>query len=133
MTENFHEELKQKLNDQNLFMTHNGVRVTKVTDECAEVELEADQNSLNIYGLLHGGVYFTLADCAAGALARSQGGKYVTLNSSMNFVKSARGGKVIARSNLIHRGRTTCVVHSTVMDEEGTALADATFTMYRIG
>ena len=50
----------------NAFAEHNGIQYRVVGPEQAEATLEVVPDSLNPYGLLHGGAYYTLADCACG-------------------------------------------------------------------
>ena len=51
----------------NAFAVYNGITTHQTGDGTAEAILEIGPDSLNPYGLLHGGAYYTLADCAAGS------------------------------------------------------------------
>ena len=106
----------------NAFAIYNGITTHQTGDGTAEAILEIGPDSLNPYGLLHGGAYYTLADCAAGSACRTDGRKYVTLHGSLDFIRSARAGQVTARARVEHRGRTTCLVSITVDDGAGTCL-----------
>lgn len=121
------------INSRNEFMNHNNIKVVSVTDNYAQVELEINSKSLNPYGIVHGGAYYTMADCAAGMLARTDGRKYLTLNSSINYIKSVSSGKIKAVSNIEHRGSSTCVVSVKITNENEDLLAKATFTMFCVG
>lgn len=127
------DDRQRQLLDANSFMHHNGIAVTQVTAQMAEARLTIAPESLNPYGLLHGGAYFTMADVASGALARSDGRSYVTVTSHINFVRSVRQGQVIARARLRHRGRSTCLIAVEVYDEEERLLATGEFTLFCIG
>jgi len=118
------------INSKNEFMKHNNIKVVCVTEEYVQVELEINNESLNPYGIVHGGAYYTMSDCAAGMLARTDGRKYLTLNSSINYLKPVSSGKIKAISNIEHRGKSTCVLNVKVTDENETLLAVATFTMF---
>lgn len=82
----------------NAFAVYNGITTHQTGDGTAEAILEIGPDSLNPYGLLHGGAYYTLADCAAGSACRTDGRKYVTLHGSLDFIRSARAGQVTARA-----------------------------------
>ena len=88
----------------NAFAVYNGITTHQTGDGTAEAILEIGPDSLNPYGLLHGGAYYTLADCAAGSACRTDGRKYVTLHGSLDFIRSARAGQVTARARVEHRG-----------------------------
>ena len=77
---------------ENAFMRHNGIAITRVSMQEAESCLNIRPESLNLYGKLHGGAYFTLADTASGALARADGRAYVTMDSHLTFIRPALSG-----------------------------------------
>lgn len=126
----FTEQYLSYINEKNHFMIYNHIRITKVEKDYAEAELVISEDCLNPVGLMHGGAYFTMADCAASGAARSNGLQYLTLNSSFEFIRSAKEGAVHATARVRHRGRTTCLVATEVIDEQGTLLAEGKFTMF---
>ena len=84
----------------NAFALFNGIHTNQTGENVAEAYLEMGPNSLNPYGVLHGGAYYTLADCAAGAACRTDGRKYVTLHGSLDFIRTAKEGRVTARAEV---------------------------------
>jgi acyl-CoA thioesterase len=118
------------INRKNYFMLHNHMTLLKLEKDQAIGEVTVGQDSLNPLGILHGGAYFTLADCVASAATRSNGLQYVTLNSSIDFFRSAKEGKVRATAMVRHRGRTTCLSAVELRDEQGELLAEGKFTMF---
>lgn len=118
------------INEKNRFMIYNHIRITKVEMDYAEAELLIGEDCLNPMGLMHGGAYFTMADCAASGAARSNGQQYITLNSSFEFIRSAKEGTVRAAARVRHRGRTTCLIATEVTDDQGKLLAEGKFTMF---
>lgn len=120
------------INRKNYFMIHNHMTLLELEKDRAVGEVTIGQDSLNPLGTLHGGAYFTLADCVASAAARSSGMQYVTINSSFDFIRSAKQGKVRAIAMVRHRGRTTCMMAVDVTDEQGRLLAQGNFTMLNL-
>jgi uncharacterized protein (TIGR00369 family) len=51
-----------------------------------------------------------------------------TISSATVFLRGAREGTVTATGRLLHRGRTTIVVETTVSDEQGRPLVRTTQT-----
>lgn len=96
-------------------------------------EVEVNENTTNPWGMIHGGVLFMISDNCAGATAATLGHKTVTLNSSINYIKGAKAGKVYATPKIIHNGRSTVVVEVTVVDEEGNTISTSSFTMFSLG
>lgn len=81
------DELKDYTNQKNAYMIHSGITVLTVAPDRVTAQAVIGPNSLNAGGGLHGGVYFTLADAAAGALCRADGRKYVTECADIRFLK----------------------------------------------
>ena len=122
-----------RTNEQNRFMAHNFMKLTQMWEDHAVVELELRDESRNLFGGVHGGVLFTMADCAAGSAARSRGMRYVTLNNSFEFLSSTKSNQIRAIASVRRRGRTICVISVDVKDEEDKLIAGGTFTMYATG
>ena len=117
----------------NAFALFNGVHIRQTGEGIAEASLEIGPNSLNHYGVLHGGAYYTRADCAAGAACRTDGRKSVTLHGSLDFIRSAKEGRVTARAEVKHRGRTTCLVSVEISGPDGTEYASGHYTFLWTG
>lgn len=100
----------------------------------ATVELTLTEDLLNPLGMAHGGTIFTLCDIAAGSAAASHGRVAVTLDSSIHYYRPGRAGKKLTAVAYERKsGRSTAVYMVEVHDEDGTHLADATFTMFYTG
>ena len=97
------------------------------------VELELEARHLNIGGIVHGGVLCSLLDTA---LARSffmaETGDTLsaaTLEMKVNFLGSAKSGKLTARGRVVERTKRTAYVEGRVEREDGRVVARATATM----
>ena len=120
-------------NAGNHFMVHNHIRLTKMEKDYAVVELLVQKESRNLFGGVHGGVFLTMADCAAGGAARSDGGRYVTLNNSFQFFRNTKDSHIRAEGIIRHRGRTICVAQVDVKDGADVLLASGSFTLFYTG
>lgn len=60
-------------NQKNSFMLHNGIQLTKMERDHAVVEADLTTWNRNLYGAVHGGMFLTMADCAAGGAAGATG------------------------------------------------------------
>ncbi|MBQ9239153.1 MAG: PaaI family thioesterase [Treponema sp.] len=116
----------------NPFMQYNHICAGTVTRDAAEVYLDVTENALNIYGMVHGGALYTVADCCAGMTARTDGRAYVTQSSSVQFIRNTHGGRITAHGRIVHRGRYTVIVDVTITDDHDTLLFSSTFTMFCI-
>lgn len=124
------DELMARLNSSSKYLQSNDMRVTEVREGYAKVEMIIDDQILNIHGFVHGGALFSLADTVAGAASFASGRDSVTLNSSINYIRPGRGGKLIGIAQEVSRGRTTGVYEVFIFNDRNTLLSRATFTMF---
>ena len=122
--------------ENNPFMAHNHICVVDIVpdgsgDYRAEGAVDLVHESMNLNGMVHGGLICGLADCVAGLVARCDGGKYVTQSAHVNFIRNVRSGTVRAVGEVVRRGRRIVIVHVTVLDDAGRLLADCAMDMMR--
>lgn len=99
------------------FIEHLGIRFVSVGHEGAELELPIAAEFLNSVGVVHGGVYASLADTGLGAAiyGRLPPDRFaVTAEMSCRYFQGAREGTLLCRSRVLHLGRTTAVAESEV-------------------
>ena len=96
------------------------------------VHMPATQALANRNGVLHGGALMGLADHAGGTLAimnLGPGEATTTIESKTNFLRPIRiGDTAHARSILLHRGRSTVIVQTTITRDDGKTAAIVTQT-----
>lgn len=97
--------------------------------------MEADLTRVNrnLYGAVHGGMFLTMADCASGGAARSNGMRYVTVSNSFEFFRNTKDDHLIAEGWVKSRGTTICIVEVEIRDTSGKVLCGGTFTMFCVG
>lgn len=113
------------------FNEHIGYEVVTLNEETCILNFEIKDHHRNIYGYVHGGVYFSLSDIACGLFVRQDKGNWVTLNGNINYLKSAKDQPLIVETKLINKSRKLAVLEVTIRDES-TTFAQSTFTMYLI-
>ena len=96
-------------NSKNSFMLHNGIRLTGMEQDYARVEADLCRENRNLYGAVHGGMFLTMADCAAGAAARTNGMRYVTVSSSFEFYRNTQDSHLIAEGRIKNRGKPSAL------------------------
>ena len=123
-------EIYAEINRRNPFVRYNHIEVEAVERDRAVLSLTIRPESLNLYGQLHGGAIYTMADNAAGCATRTDGRLYVTQSSDMHYLHNQSEGTVRAEARVRHRGRTTVLVEVSVTGDEGKLLASGTFTFF---
>lgn len=91
--------------------------------------------SINIYGVVHGGFLFTLCDTAAGMATYAYETANSTQQANINFIKGAalEDHKLYVECRTIHKGRSTVVNQVQVTTESGKLIAAGTYTMFLLG
>ena len=118
---------------KNPFMLYNGIEICSISLEHSVLKARITENSKNPYGMVHGGLLYTMMDCSAGITARADDNNYVTQNVSVTYLGNVKDQDVIyAEGTVIKRGKRVTVVHSIVRTEDGRLLADGTISMFRL-
>ena len=114
-----------------------GIRTDEYTAERVVLSLDWSPSLCTANGILHGGAIIALADSAGGACAflnlPPDASGTATIESHTNFVGAVRSGAVTATSTPLHRGGTTIVVETTVLDGAGKLVAKVTQTQLVLG
>ncbi len=112
----------------------NGRLVMADEDGCAVGEMIVGPENLNPWGTVHGGALATFADTVAGLTAVvCTGQACVTFDSHLNFIRAADEGTIVCRSRPEHIGRTFCVIHVTIEDQEGNLLVSGDINYCPVG
>lgn len=105
------------------FATENGAVIDEVREDYARVSLTIDERHKNAVGGVMGGVYFMLADFAFAVATNWQKPGTVSLSSDISFLSTPKGERLIAETELIRKGRTTCCYNVMVRDDLGKPIA----------
>ena len=76
----------------NPFMEENGIEIVSESAERTVLRVIPQKKHRNPYNMIHGGLLFTMIDCAAGITARADGNAYVT--QCVNTVEQGEYGWV---------------------------------------
>ena len=108
-----------------------GFRLVEVDKGLAVFAIEPNEYLYNPIGSVHGGVYATLLDSAAGCAVHTtlaEGVGYTSLDLAVKFLRGMTpdGGEVRAIGTVTHSGRRTALAEARMVDEKGRLLATAT-------
>jgi 1,4-dihydroxy-2-naphthoyl-CoA hydrolase len=106
-----------------------GFVIDELSGDAVRGHLTIHENLLQPYGIVHGGVYASLAETAAsigGATwntARVPGGRTVGVSNSTHFLRATRDGTLSVVAIPQHRGRTLQLWQVDITDEQGRLVA----------
>lgn len=97
-----------------------GAELVSVSEAELVVALDVEDRHLNFLGGGHGGMVFSLADCAFSLASNSAGPVAVAIDTHMVFTAAARtGNRLTATATELSRGRTLATYHVTVVRDDG--------------
>lgn len=127
------EQITRFRTERNAFGKHLSIAVEELRPGYARTGKTVTAEDLNPLRVAHGGVYYTMADIAAGNAMAAHGYAAVTVNASFSYFRSAvEGDRLTAEATEIKSGKTICVFDVQVRDQTGALLAAGTFTFFRM-
>ena len=118
--------------DSGFIGNHNYELVDCDDGKTVVLKAKIDENSLNPYGVAHGGFVFGLGYTAMGLVARSTGRKAVTLSANITYLKPSTGEYLIANGEMIKNGKTTCFLRCNIYNDKDVLVATMDCNYYYI-
>ena len=109
-------EVKDSFKDVSGFIKANNYKLIDLKEDYAVMEAKLDKNSLNPYGIPHGGYLFGLIDTCAGYAACTSGFQVLTLNSNINYLSQCKGDVVKAEAKVLKSGKHVKVYEVNLFD-----------------
>ena len=120
-------ELARYFDEKVTFSKHIGAKVEEVEPGRSVVYIDIEDVHMNGSGTLHGGVYASLMDNAMGlAVLALVGTRTATIEMNTHFLGSVNEGRILCRSEVVHRTRRTATAESKVYDPDGNLVAMGT-------
>lgn len=108
-----------------------GVELVSVSEEEIVVALEIGPDHLNFLGVGHGGVVFSLADCAFSLASNAAGARAVAIDTHLVLTAAtSEGDRLEARVRELSRGRTLGTYRAEVIRDDGRMAALFTGTVF---
>lgn len=116
----------------NGFMSYNGLYIVEAKENYVKLGVDITEKSLNPFGIVHGGLIYTLADSAMGIALATTGRSGVTLNSTIDYLTPGKGKKLFADTEIVKDGKSIVVFRVNIKDENDTLVSVASGTYYII-
>lgn len=119
---------------KNPFAKYIGMELLEMAEGFALGRISFERQHENIYGGMHGGCAYSLADTLAGIAASTYGEYVTTLDASMNYLLPIENTEyVYCRAKVLRHGRKISVIRVEIYDDSETILIDGSFTFYNLG
>ena len=115
------------------FDAHLGLRILEISDERSYGECPVRREIMQPWGLVHGGVYASIAESLASwatGMAVLAGGELALGQSNLtHFLRPISAGTIHGTAIRRHRGRTSWVWDVDITDDEGRLCATSRVTV----
>ena len=123
-----------KMMQDDLFSQWMGMQVLDVKEGYSKITMSIRKEMINGFGIVHGGVAFSLADSAFAFACNNRNNVSVALDVTISFTKAVNVGDVlIAEAKEIHNGRSTGVYLITISNQKNEQVAFFKGTCFRTG
>jgi phenylacetic acid degradation protein PaaD len=108
-----------------------GIELVEVTDDEIAVAMNVTEDHTNFLGRGHGGVVFSLADCALSLASNAAGEQAMAIDTHLVLTAASRpGDRLEARIRESSRGRTLGTYRAEVTRSDGRTVALFTGTVF---
>lgn len=120
--------------EQDLFSQWLGIQVIEIKEGYSKIQMTVRKEMINGFGIVHGGICFSLADSAFAFACNNRNNLSVALDTSINFTKAVNVGDTItAEAGELHNGRSTGLYHITIINQDNEPVAHFKGTCFRTG
>ena len=118
--------------EHDLFSKWLGIAVLDVSPGYSKITMTVRPEMINGFGIVHGGIAFSLADSAFAFACNNRNVLSVALDTSINFVKPVHVGDVLtAEAKELHNGKSTGLYHIAIANQNAHMVAVFKGTCYR--
>ena len=115
-----------------LFSQWLGITVIETKEGYSKIKMTVRPEMINGFGIVHGGIAFSLSDSAFAFACNNRNVLSVALDTSINFTKPVHvGDELIAEARELHNGKSTGLYHITVTNQHGHVVALFKGTCFR--
>lgn len=114
-----HEEVVNHMMENDFFSQWLGIEVLEIKEGYSKIKMTVRKEMVNGFGIVHGGIPFSLADSAFAFACNNRNNLSVALDTSINFIKPVQvGDELTAEAIEIHNGRSTGLYQVTITNQQ---------------
>jgi len=101
-----------------------GIEVLEIKEGYSRIKMTVRKEMVNGFGIVHGGIPFSLADSAFAFACNNRNILSVALDTSINFIKAVHVGDILtAEATELHNGRSTGLYNIMITNQDNTLVA----------
>src|SRR5215203_4279459 len=110
------------------------VKVLEIKEGYSKIKMTVRKEMVNGFGIVHGGIPFSLADSSFAFACNNRNNLSVALDTSITFIKPVHvGDELTAEAKELHNGKSTGLYHIFISNQNGHTVAIFKGTCYRTG
>jgi len=115
-----------------LFSQWLGIEVLEIREGYSRIMMTVRSEMVNGFGIVHGGIAFSLADSAFAFACNNRNVLSVALDTSINFIKPVHVNDTLTAEAIeIHNGRSTGLYHISIKNQNDHEVAIFKGTCFR--
>ena len=121
-----------KMMRDDLFSQWLGIKVIEIKEGYSKIQMTVRNEMINGFGIVHGGVAFSLGDSAFAFACNNRNVLSVALDTAINFLKPVHVGDVLtAEAKELHNGKSTGLYHISISNQKEHVVAIFKGTCFR--
>ncbi len=122
----------EKMMRDDLFSQWLGIEVIEIKEGYSKIKMAVRKEMINGFGIVHGGIAFSLADSAFAFACNNRNVLSVALDTAINFLKPVHVDDVLtAEAKELHNGKSTGLYHITITNQLSHTVAIFKGTCFR--
>ena len=118
--------------EHDLFSQWLGIEVLEVSEGYSKIKMNVRKEMINGYGIVHGGIAFSLADSAFAFACNNRNVLSVALDTAISFLKPIQvGDEITAEAQELHNGQSTGLYHIMITNQQNKTVAVFKGTCFR--
>jgi len=128
----FAKEVVAHMMENDLFSQWLGIEVLDVREGYSKIKMTVRSEMINGFGIVHGGIAFSLADSAFAFACNNRNVLSVALDTAINFLKPVHVGDILtAEAKEMHNGKSTGLYHISISNQKDHVVAVFKGTCFR--
>ena len=112
-----------KMMNDDLFSQWLGINVLEIKEGYSKIQMTLRDEMINGFGVIHGGIAFSLADSAFAFACNNRNNLSMALDTNITFTKATKpGDSLTAEAKELHNGRSTGLYLITVINQHNERL-----------
>lgn len=127
-------QVVDKMINDDLFSQWLGIEVLEIREGYSKLKMTVRKEMVNGFGIVHGGIAFSLGDSAFAFACNNRNNLSVALDTAINFTKPVHvGDELTAEAKEIHNGKSTGLYHISITNQRDHVVAFFKGTCFRTG